>query len=93
MLKKKPILRGTGHGCAHNLLGTTAVMAGIALRYGIEKYGIDATIKCLVHLQRNMRGETFHGKGRIISGVDFFLDWHPWNYNRAITTVVMHTLT
>ncbi len=83
--EKKPILEGApGHGCAHNLLGTTAVMAGIALRYGIEKYGIDATIKMFGSPAEELCvGKPFMGRAGLYQGVDFFLDWHPWNYNRA----------
>jgi putative nucleotidyltransferase with HDIG domain len=41
-----PIQKGApGQGCGHNILGPAAVMAGVALRYALEKFNISATIK------------------------------------------------
>jgi aminobenzoyl-glutamate utilization protein B len=82
---KTPLLEGApGQGCGHNILGTTAVLAGIALRYALEEYKIEATIKVLGSpAEEQCIGKPFMGRAGLYNGVDFFLDWHPWNYNRA----------
>lgn len=82
---KAPLVEGApGQGCGHNLLGTTAVLAAIALRYALEKYKIDATIKMFGSpAEESCIGKPFMGRSGLYNGIDFFLDWHPWNYNRA----------
>lgn len=82
---KAPIVEGApGHGCGHNLLGTAAVLAGIALKYALEEYKIDAKIKMFGSPAEELCiGKPFMGRAGLYQGVDFFLDWHPWSYNRA----------
>lgn len=82
---KTPLEEGApGQGCGHNLLGTTAVMAGIALRYAMEKYNLEGTIKLFGSpAEEQCVGKPFMGRAGLYDDVDFFLDWHPWNYNRA----------
>ncbi len=83
--QKAPIIEGApGQGCGHNLLGTTAVLAGVALRYALERYEIDAIVKMFGSpAEEQCIGKTFMGRAGLYNDVDFFLDWHPWNYNRA----------
>lgn len=83
--KKTALTAGApGQGCGHNLLGTAAVLGGIALRYALEEYKIDATIKIFGSpAEEQCLGKSFMGRAGLYNNVDFFLDWHPWNYNRA----------
>lgn len=83
--KKTPLIEGApGQGCGHNILGTTAVLAGIALRYALEKHNIEGTIKMFGSpAEEQCIGKPFMGRAGLYDDVDFFLDWHPWNYNRA----------
>lgn len=83
-VKTPLIVGGPGHGCGHNLLGTTEVLAAIALRYALEEYKIDAAIKIFGSpAEEQCLGKPFMGRAGLYNNVDFFLDWHPWNYNRA----------
>lgn len=82
---KTPIIAGApGQGCGHNLLGTTGVLGAVALRYALEKYDIAATIKVFGSpAEEQCLGKPFMGRAGLYNNVDFFLDWHPWYYNRA----------
>jgi aminobenzoyl-glutamate utilization protein B len=43
---KDPILEGgNGHGCGHNIHGTSGMAGAIAARYAMEKNGVKGTIK------------------------------------------------
>jgi aminobenzoyl-glutamate utilization protein B len=80
-----PVIDGApGHGCGHNILGSTAVMAGVALRYALEEFKVKAVIKMLgCPYEEASVGKPLLGRAGVFSGIDFILDWHPWNYNRA----------
>lgn len=80
-----PVKQGApGHGCGHNILGSTAVMSGIVIRYVMEKFQIPGTIKLLGSpYEEASVGKPLLGRAGVYHGLDFILDWHPWNYNRA----------
>jgi aminobenzoyl-glutamate utilization protein B len=40
------VVDGPGHGCGHNIHGTSGFMAAIATRYALEEKGLPGTIKC-----------------------------------------------
>jgi aminobenzoyl-glutamate utilization protein B len=84
-VRKSPKRDGApGHGCGHNLLGTAAVKAAIALKHAMEKHGLGGTIKVLgAPAEELCLGKPFLGKAGLLRGIDAFLDWHPWSYNRA----------
>lgn len=80
-----PIIFGApGQGCGHNILGPTAVLAGIALRYALEKFSIPGTVKLFGSpYEESSVGKPVMGKAGAYKGIDFILDWHPWSDNRA----------
>lgn len=82
---KTPLEEGApGHGCGHNLLGATAIMGAIALRYALTEYGIEGTVKTFgTPAEEQCLGKAYMGRAGLYEDVDFFLDWHPWSYNRA----------
>ncbi|MDR1135926.1 MAG: amidohydrolase [Clostridiales Family XIII bacterium] len=84
-LRKQPRTEGApGHGCGHNLLGTAAVKAAVAMRYAMEKHKLKGTVKVIGAPAEEMcLGKPFLGKAGLLEGIDAFLDWHPWSYNRA----------
>src|SRR5512146_1994427 len=44
--QQEPLVRGApGHGCGHNLMGSAATAAAIAVKHGMERYGLHGTIK------------------------------------------------
>ena len=85
VLQKQPIIDGApGHGCGHNLLGTGGVKAGIAIKSAMEEYGLKGTIKIVGTPGEELcLGKPYLGKAGYFDGIDAFLDWHPWSYNKA----------
>jgi aminobenzoyl-glutamate utilization protein B len=83
--RKQPRAEGApGHGCGHNLLGTAAVKAAVAMARAMEKYQLPGTVKVIGAPAEEMcLGKPFLGKAGLLGGIDAFLDWHPWSYNRA----------
>lgn len=80
-----PLIQGApGHGCGHNLLGTAGVLGAIALRHAMEAQGLSGTIKVFGSPAEELCiGKPFMAREGCYANVDCFLDWHPWNYNRA----------
>ena len=83
--EKKPIKEGApGHGCGHNLLGVAAIRAGIALKTLLESRHLSATLKVFgTPAEELCIGKPFMARAGLFRGLDAFLDWHPWTYNRA----------
>ena len=82
--KESVVKGGPGHGCGHNILGTGAVMAAVALKNAIE----DGELKLRIRLfgtpaEELCIGKPFMGRAGAFKGVDFFLDWHPLYFNRC----------
>ncbi len=82
---KEPINPGApGHGCGHNLLGAAMVKAAIALKKAIVEFKLSGSIKVFGAAAEELcLGKPFLGKAGLLEGIDAFLDWHPWSYNRA----------
>jgi aminobenzoyl-glutamate utilization protein B len=82
---KAPVREGApGHGCGHNILGTAEVLAAIALRFVLEERKIPGTIKVFGSPAEELCvGKPFMARDGCYDGVDCFLDWHPWSYNKA----------
>ncbi len=85
ILKKEALIEDApGHGCGHNLLGAAAIKAGIAVKNAMKKFNIKGTIKIIgAPAEELCLGKPFLGKAGCLEGIDAFLDWHPWSYNRA----------
>lgn len=72
----------TGHGCGHNLLGTGALGAAIALKRSLEESGKAGSVV----LFGTPAEETITAKGYMVcdgyfDGVDAVFDWHPADVN------------
>lgn len=75
---------GPGHGCGHNLLGTGAILAAIAMKNIAEEESIALTLKVFgTAAEEICIGKPFMAREGYFKDVDIFLDWHPWSYNRA----------
>ena len=83
--EKKPAEEGApGHGCGHNLLGSAACVAAIALKAFLEKSGQPGTIRFYGCPEE----EILCGKIKMIAegmfeGCDAALSWHPMDANIA----------
>ena len=76
---------GKGHGCGHNLLGSAALGAVLALKKYMEEAEVEGTIRFYGCPEE----ETLTGKIKMIregafQGCDLALSWHPMNANAAV---------
>lgn len=75
---------GFGHGCGHNIHGTTAMSAAIALRYALDKGGQKATIRFYgTPAEENFQGKIFMVAAGLFDNVDTCLSHHPGSLNVA----------
>jgi aminobenzoyl-glutamate utilization protein B len=69
--KEWEIVDGPGHGCGHNVHGTSGFMAAIATRYVMEKEGLKGTIKCFGSpAEENYDGKVYLVRSGYFKGVD-----------------------
>lgn len=90
-LSQKPIAHqeaiqvgGAGHGCGHNLLGSAALVAALAMKQYLEKENISGTIRFYGCPEE----ELLSGKVKMLrlgmfDGCDLALSWHPMDVNCA----------
>jgi aminobenzoyl-glutamate utilization protein B len=73
---------GNGHGCGHNMLGTGALAAAIAVKEYLVKYpGSGGTIRYYgCPGEEGGSGKTFMARDGVFDGVDLALTWHPQTY-------------
>ncbi|MEM2888541.1 MAG: M20 family metallopeptidase [Candidatus Bathyarchaeia archaeon] len=82
---KEPLVPGApGHGCGHNIHGTTGMTAALAIKYTMEKYCIKGTIKFFgCPAEENFNGKVFMVREGSFRGVDAVLSHHPSDMNGA----------
>lgn len=75
---------GMGHGCGHNIHGTSAMSAAIASRYALEKHGHGGTIRFYgCPAEENYGGKTYMVRAGLFEDVDACLSHHPGSINTA----------
>jgi len=73
-----------GHGCGHNIHGTSGMAAAIAVRYAMEKYGLKGTIRFYgCPAEENFSGKVFMVREGCFSDVDAAISHHPGSMNGA----------
>jgi len=66
-----------GHGCGHNIHGTSGMAAAIAVRYAMEKYGLKGTIRFYgCPAEENFSGKVFMVRDGCFRDVDAALSHH-----------------
>ncbi len=82
---RKPIVAGaSGHGCGHNLFGTSSATAAIAIAKTMQKQGIKGTVKFFgTPAEETLVGKVYMNRDGVFDGVDVIIDWHPQDYNGA----------
>lgn len=76
--------RTAGHGCGHNLLGTGAVGAAIALKDWLERTGTKGTIRLYgTPAEEGGFAKVFLARDGYFKDVDVTLNWHPGSSNGA----------
>jgi aminobenzoyl-glutamate utilization protein B len=82
---KEPFEEGRpGHGCAHNLIGTTLVAATLASQAVMEKYGLDGTLKYFgCPAEETLVGKAFMARDGLFDDLDVAIHWHGGQGNYA----------
>ncbi len=90
--KQTPAKNGNtnGHGCGHNLIGSTSIGAAIALKNHMEKEDIAGTIKVFgCPAEEMLNGKNYMASAGVFDGLDVCLHNHPcpentiWNFHSA----------
>ena len=76
---------GPGHGCGHNLFGTAALGAAIAVKEQMEAEGIKGTIRFYgCPAEETLVGKTFMARAGVFNDLDAAITWHPGSSNMVI---------
>lgn len=82
--KEAVMPEGPGHGCGHNLLGSAAVTAAIAVKRFLEKEGISGTIRFYGCPEEELLcGKVKMAYYHMFDDCDAALSWHPMGANEA----------
>lgn len=83
LIEREPIEKGAnGHGCGHNLLGTGAMAAAIAVKKYIEENNISGTVRYYgCPAEEGGSGKAFLAKEGVFNDLDIALTWHPYQMN------------
>ncbi|WP_338449452.1 M20 family metallopeptidase [Niallia oryzisoli] len=69
---------GHGHGCGHNLLGTGAFAAAVAIKEYMKQTGLKGTVRYYgCPAEENGSGKAYMTRAGLFDDVDFALSWHP----------------
>ena len=85
--KKAPVKEalvegGMGHGCGHNVHGTTALAAAIAAGKAMEEHGVKGTIRFYgTPAEENFSGKRIMVNHGLFDDVDAALSHHPGSLN------------
>ena len=82
---KEPINVGApGHGCGHNIHGTSGMGGALAVKAAMEKAGIPGTIKFFgCPAEEMLSGKVWMVRDGVFDGVDACLSHHPSSMNTA----------
>ena len=85
---KEPLVEGgSGHGCGHNIHGTTALAGALAVRHAMEGQGLRGTIRFYgCPAEESGSGKVWMVRDGVFDGVDAVLSHHPGNMNVASMT-------
>lgn len=80
----------SGHGCGHNLLGTGALAAAVAVKKLMEKSDIKGTLRFYgCPGEEGGSGKTFMAREGIFDDVDAALTWHPFGVNAVMSAATL----
>lgn len=73
-----------GHGCGHNIHGTSGMCGAIAVKVAIEELSLPGTIKFFgTPAEENFDGKVFMARAGLFDGIDACLSHHPDTINTA----------
>jgi aminobenzoyl-glutamate utilization protein B len=83
--RKEPVRQGApGHGCGHNIHGTSGMAGAIAAKVAVEACGIAGTIKFFgCPAEENFSGKAYMARDGFFDALDAVLSHHPSTMNAA----------
>jgi aminobenzoyl-glutamate utilization protein B len=80
---KEPIEEGApGHGCGHNIYGTSSMTGAIAIKTAMEENDLPGTVKFFgCPAEETLVGKVFMVRDGVFDGVDVVLSHHPSTVN------------
>lgn len=77
------VVGGEGHGCGHNLLGTGALLAALALAEWLEAAGLPGRVRYYgCPAEESEAGKTYMVREGVFADVDAAFSWHPSSFTR-----------
>ena len=82
---RKPVAgQDAGHGCGHNLFGSAAVAAGIAIKKWMEATGAKGQVRVYgTPAEEGGGGKSYMVKAGLFKDVEATIYWHPADANTA----------
>jgi aminobenzoyl-glutamate utilization protein B len=83
-----------GHGCGHNLLGTGAVFAAIAVKEELMARKLPGTIRLYgTPAEEGGGGKIYIARAGLMKDIDVMLAWHPDDRNQASVGTTLANIT
>jgi aminobenzoyl-glutamate utilization protein B len=74
-----------GHGCGHNLLGSGAALAAVALKEYMERNHVAGTLRYYgTPAEEGGDGKVYMIRAGLFRDVDVVLHWHPGDFNAVL---------
>mgnify|MGYP001105401177 CR=1 FL=1 len=82
---KEPLVEGApGHGCGHNIYGTSGMAGAIGAKVAMEASGIKGTLRFFgTPAEESASGKVFMVREGVFEGVEAVLSHHPSSMNTA----------
>jgi aminobenzoyl-glutamate utilization protein B len=79
VFKQEPLVEGAnGHGCGHNLLGSAAMLAAVAVKNWLEETGTAGRVRYYgCPAEEGGAAKTFMVREGAFDDVDIAITWHP----------------
>lgn len=84
--ERAPVVAGApGHACGHNLLGSGAALAAVAVKQYMEKNHISGTLRYYgTPAEEGGSGKVYMVRDGLLKDVDTVLHWHPADRNAVV---------
>ena len=81
--QREPVVpNAPGHGCGHNLLGSGAALAAVAVKEYMETNHVSGTLRYYgTPAEEGGSGKVFMARAGLFKDVDVVLHWHPGDHN------------
>ena len=81
LTRHDPVVNGgNGHGCGHNLLGTGAFAAAVAVKDYMKANQLEGTVRFYgCPAEEAGSGKAFMARAGLFDDADVAFSWHPWD--------------